>query len=251
MYVINASDLHARHILDMLNKYADDSYLIVPSVNSQLVQEELDHISKWAANNNLALNVSKTKEMIVKRPHTKTDIPPVTPGVERVAFMNILGVMFQENMSFTMQVDRLVARGAQTMYALGTLKNHGLNNCALWEVTRATLLSRLTYASQAWWGMLDSAGRQRLQGIINRAVKRGFLPSTQPTIAEICDNADKCLFSAILKNPYHVLHHLLPPVKLAKNRLRQRNHNRELPPIKENSLTRKAFISRMLLLDSY
>jgi len=189
--------------------------------------------------------------MIVKRPHTKTDIPPVTPGVERVAFMNILGVMFQENMSFTMQVDRLVARGAQTMYALGTLKNHGLNNCALWEVTRATLLSRLTYASQAWWGMLDGTGRQRLQGIINRAVKRGFLPSTQPTIAEICDNADKCLFSAILKNPYHVLHHLLPPVKLAKNRLRQRNHNRELPPIKENSLTRKAFISRMLLLDSY
>ena len=175
------------------------SLLIVPSVNSQLVQEELDHISKWAANNNLALNVSKTKEMIVKRPHTKTDIPPVTPGVERVAFMNILGVMFQENMSFTMQVDRLVARGAQTMYALGTLKNHGLNKCALWEVTRATLLSRLTYASQAWWGMLDGAGRQRLQGIINRAVKRGFLPSTQPTIAEICDNADKCLFSAILK----------------------------------------------------
>ena len=52
--------------------------------------------------------------------------------------------------------------------------------------------------------MLDGAGRQRLQGIINRAVKRGFLPSTQPTIAEICDNADKCLFSAILKNPYHV-----------------------------------------------
>ena len=58
-YVINASDLHARHILDMLNKYANDSYLIVPLVNSQLVQEELDHISKWAANNNLALNVSE------------------------------------------------------------------------------------------------------------------------------------------------------------------------------------------------
>ena len=48
--------------------------------------------------------------MIVKRPHTKIDIPPVTPGVERVASMNILGVIFQENMSFTMQVDRLVAR---------------------------------------------------------------------------------------------------------------------------------------------
>ena len=154
MYAINASDLHSRHILEstcsLLNKYADDSYLIVPSVNSQLVQEELEHIPKCAANNNLALNLSKTKEMIVKRPHTKTDIPPVTPGVERVAFMNIVGVMFQGNMSFTMQVDRLVARSAQTMYTLNTLKNRELSNCALWEVTCATLLSRLTYASQAW-----------------------------------------------------------------------------------------------------
>ena len=93
---------------------------------------------------------TRHKEMIVKRPHTKTDIPPVTPGVERVAFMNILGVMFQENMSFTMQEDCLVARGAQTMYALGTLKNHGLNNCALWEVTRATLLSRHKHGGGCW-----------------------------------------------------------------------------------------------------
>ena len=54
----------------------------------------------------------------------------------------------------TMQVDRLVVRGAQTMYALGTLKHHGLSGPPLWEVTRATFIARLTYASQAWWGLL-------------------------------------------------------------------------------------------------
>ena len=42
-YVINASDLWALYALDKLNKYADDSYLIVPSINSQLVREELLH----------------------------------------------------------------------------------------------------------------------------------------------------------------------------------------------------------------
>ena len=49
-------------------------------------------------------------------------------------------------------------------------------------------------------GMLDGAGSQRLQGIVNRTVKRGFLPSAQPTITEICNNADRCLFTAILRN---------------------------------------------------
>ena len=41
-----------------LNKYADDSYLIVPSINSDLVPEELDHIAEWAKENNLNLNSS-------------------------------------------------------------------------------------------------------------------------------------------------------------------------------------------------
>ena len=135
-YVINASDLRALYALNKLNKYADDSYLIVPSVNSHLVREELDHISCWASTNNLVLNVSKSKEMIVKRPRTKAEPPPPLHGIERVDNMNILGVIFQYNLSFTLQVDRLVVRGAQTMYALGTLKRHGLSGASLWEVTR-------------------------------------------------------------------------------------------------------------------
>ena len=250
-YVINASDLRALYALNKLNKYADDSYLIVPSVNSHLVREELDHISCWASTNNLVLNVSKSKEMIVKRPRTKAEPPPPLHGIERVDNMNILGVIFQYNLSFTLQVDRLVVRGAQTMYALGTLKRHGLSGASLWEVTRATFIARLTYASQAWWGLLDAQGRDKLESILKKAVKGGFLPKNHPAFSQICDSADEQMFGDILKNPGHVLHHLLPPVNLAKSRLRTRVHDRDMPAIRENSLSRKSFISRMLLLNSY
>ena len=184
-YVINASDLRALYALDKLNKYADDSYLIVPSINSQLVREELDHISTWASNNNLKLNVDKSKEMIIKRPRTRSAAPPPLLGIERVESMNILGVIFQCNLSFTMQVDRLVVRGAQTMYALGTLKHHELSGPPLWEVTRATFIARLTYASQAWWGLLDAQGRDRLEKVLNKAVREGFLPKRPPSFAQI------------------------------------------------------------------
>ena len=53
------------HPDNSLDKYADDTYLIVPSVNSSTILKKMDHISKWAKNNNLTLNINKTMEMIV------------------------------------------------------------------------------------------------------------------------------------------------------------------------------------------
>ena len=112
------------------------------------------------------LNVDKSKEMIIKRSITKTAALSPLLGIEHVESMNILGVIFQCNLSFTMQVDQLIVGGAQTMYALGTLKHHGL-----WEVTWATFIARLTYASQAWWGLLNAQGRDRLEKVLNKDVK--------------------------------------------------------------------------------
>ena len=36
------------------------------------------------------------------------------------------------------------------------LKAHGLDGQALWEVTQATLVARLLYASSAWSGFVKS-----------------------------------------------------------------------------------------------
>ena len=156
-----------------------------PIVNSHLVAEELEHISVWAKRNNLTLNVSTTKEMIVRRPRTKLkNPPPCLPGVTRVESMNILGVILQDDLNCTEQVDRLVARGAQTLYAIRTLRDHGLSGQRLWEVTQSTFLSRLTYASQAWYGMLDANGKARLESTLQKAIKQGFLPQNHKTFAE-------------------------------------------------------------------
>ena len=80
---------------------------------------------------------------------------------------------------------------------------------------------------------------------------RGFLPKSHPSFAQICDSADKQMFGDILKNPKHVLYHLLPPVSKAKSRLRARTHDREMPAANQNTLSRKTFISHMLMLNSY
>ena len=71
MYIINASDLHPIHLSNITLKYADDTYLIVPSVNSHLIKDELKHVCDWANSTNLKLNVSKSVEVIISLPHKK------------------------------------------------------------------------------------------------------------------------------------------------------------------------------------
>ena len=96
-YVICASDLRALHTGNAFDKYADDSYLVVPSINSSTIPDEFQHISDWAKANNLKLNAGKTKEMIFHRPRTNTlTFPPPLDGITRVTTMSVLGVLIQK-----------------------------------------------------------------------------------------------------------------------------------------------------------
>src|SRR5688572_27824019 len=47
-YIVCASDLHPLHSVNVMLKYADDTYLIVGSNNIATAAEEFGHISTWA-----------------------------------------------------------------------------------------------------------------------------------------------------------------------------------------------------------
>ena len=70
-YVFTASDLHTVFPTNRLCKYADDTYLLVPSTNTQSIPQKLQHISEWASANNLNLNKAKSQEMIVYLPRKR------------------------------------------------------------------------------------------------------------------------------------------------------------------------------------
>ena len=123
------------------------------------------------------------------------------------------------------------------------LRAHGLCGPRLWEVARATAVSKLTYACSAWWGFADSSARSRIQAVMNKLARLGFL-SGNVCFAQICQDQDNNLFSQILSNEHHVLHQLLPPVRNTPYSLRPRAHDRELPVA--STTMRKNFIVRML-----
>ena len=85
------------------------------------------------------------------------------------------------------------------------LKSHGMNDSCLNNVCHATLISRLLYASPAWWGFASIAEKQHLQAVLNRAVKWGFYDPKGLSVSGLATKRDDKLFKSILGNEEHTL----------------------------------------------
>jgi hypothetical protein len=170
--------------------------------------------------------------------------PPPLPGITRVESMVILGVTLSDTLTFDEHVCRTVSQSSQSLYALRVLRAHGLEGAALWDVTRATLVSKMLYASPVWWGSITAAAKQRLQSLLSKLQRIGFLPQQFSTFAELCEQADRSLFSSIIANSAHVLASLLPPIHHTGYDLRKRSHDHIIP--RADTFLRKQFILRML-----
>ena len=247
-FVINMSDLKALILNNFLLRYADDIDLVIPPTNADTIETELQGISDWAAKNNLALNYAKSHHIVIRRPRFPRDHESNAGvnSIQRVYEMKVLGVTFTDTLSISPHVKYLTSKSAQLSFALRTFRAHGLSGGAVWAVSQAHIISRLTYAAPAWWGFCNMGERDQLQAIVSRLVKRNYLPSNQPPLHEFVATADLRLFNSIVNNPYHVLYPLIPPSKSYNYNLRKRSHNLQLPPTL-NSMSDKNFINRILL----
>jgi hypothetical protein len=149
-FIVNASDLHPIYAKNKIVKYADDTYLIIGAEMRDTVRAELDGIRTWATQNNLKLNTSKSREMLIARGGKWKVAPPPLLDMERVASMVILGVTIRDDLRATSHVDGVLAACSGSLHALRVLRAHGLPSIALQEVARATTMTRLLFAAPAW-----------------------------------------------------------------------------------------------------
>ena len=82
----------------LMTKYADGitcSTPVGPNVNDN-ASEEVENIKLWADKNLMKLNLSKTEELVIKG---RTTLPPPEPivTIERVSYLKLLGVIFQDS----------------------------------------------------------------------------------------------------------------------------------------------------------
>src|SRR6218665_2528540 len=188
---------------------------------------------------NMLINVSKTRNIAVIRMQSIATQPSV-PGTNRVTFMRILGVTIRETLSVSDHVNNILGSCASSTYALKTLRLRGMPDPAMQEVTRATMMERMIYASPAWWGYPMTEDRERLERSNRRAIRAGFLPPDAPTVSTLAERADD--FGAIIRDRCHVLRHLCHERPTIRYELRTRPRPFILP-IKDN----RNFIYRLIL----
>ena len=127
--------------------------------------------------------------------------------------LKILGVTFTYTLDFAPHFSTTLSQATSSQYALRILRAHSLLGCQLYDVTPATLVSKLLYPSSAWWGFANAETRNRFQSVLDRCCRLGFLPSDSATFETLVLDQCSALFNNIENNNYHVLHQLLPLIR--------------------------------------
>jgi len=205
-------------------KYADDTYLVVPSANISTRALEINNVEVWAAANNLKLNVSKTREIVFQNPRRRivVTLPLPLPGISRENSLKILGVTITNHLSASDHLRQVISDSAQSLYALSVLRHYGLTAVGLHAVFHAVVVSRLIYAAPAWSGFITATDRQRADAFLRRSKRCGFCPPDLPEFHELLEECDDELFNKTMNNPHHTLHSLLPPKSTATQRYQLR-----------------------------
>ena len=178
--------------------------------------------------------------------------PPPMADIERVTTLKILGVTVTNTLSTSEHVCEVIKSCAQTQYALGILRAHGLSDSGLHTVFRSVAIAKMMYTSCAWSGLVSKCDEQRIDAFLRRNKKCGFCQPDLLSFQELCDTADEQLFDKIQHNKHHLLHYLLPASSAASQcyNLQRRPHTQLLPQHRGH-LIDSNFITRMLYKNIY
>uniref|UniRef100_A0A3Q3GWF6 Reverse transcriptase domain-containing protein n=1 Tax=Labrus bergylta TaxID=56723 RepID=A0A3Q3GWF6_9LABR len=212
LYSLFTHDCRPVHGSNTIIKFADDTAVIglISNNDDTAYREEVQHLAAWCADNNLLLNTSKTKEIIVdfRRERGSTHNPIHINGmaVERVSSFKFLGTHITEDLSWSTNTSSLVKKAHQRLFFLRTLKRHHLSSAVLMNFYRCVIESILTSSVSVWYGNCSVADRKALQRVVKTAQRITRCPL--PAIEDV--QRKRCLRRArgILKDSSHPAHRL-------------------------------------------
>ena len=144
--------------------------------------------------------------MVIKRPRSKPiALPPLIPGTSgsrRWLFWvssSLIGLALGHKWT-----KYYMLQSRKIHVCLRVLVVHGHHGQRLIDVVRATTLAWLLYASSVWWGFAIVGEHKRLNGILRKMTRPGFLPSDFPSFDKHCSRAYSTLFRSILLNRCNV-----------------------------------------------
>ncbi|KAK1790077.1 hypothetical protein P4O66_002382 [Electrophorus voltai] len=171
--------------------------------------EEIKHLENWCQENNLLLNISKTKELIVdcskKQEWHYQPVRISGTTVERVDSFRYLGVHILQDLSWSRHTNSLAKKARQHLYHLRRLRDFRLPSKVLRNFYTCTIESILT-------GNSTKQDRQALQRVVRSAerITHTELPDLQTIYYKRCQTKA----GRIVKDPTHPNNRLFSLLRL-------------------------------------
>ena len=136
-------DLKSKSIFNVNFKYADDTNLLVPQHTDVPLNDEFDAIKLWAINNKMIINITKTKELVFRRPNPGLQLDDLSHVhcIGQVTEAKLLGIIFKDNLRFDLHVNSILKQCSQRSFLMKQLRCQGLSNKQLDTVFDAIIIS--------------------------------------------------------------------------------------------------------------
>uniref|UniRef100_A0A3P8QH73 Reverse transcriptase domain-containing protein n=1 Tax=Astatotilapia calliptera TaxID=8154 RepID=A0A3P8QH73_ASTCA len=194
LYSLYTYDCVATTSSTTIIKFADDTVVVglISDNNETAYLKEIRNLENWCQRNNLLLNVSKTKELIVDF-STKQERNYQTPvinecPVERVDSFKYLGVHITQDLSWSCHINTVVKKARQRLYHLRRLRDFQLPSKVLRNFYSCTIESILAGNILTWFGNSTMQDRRALQRVVRSAERtiRSELPDLHSIYSRRC-----------------------------------------------------------------
>ena len=159
LFSLYTSDCRSSNESCSIVKFADDTVLIglISDDDSSKYVDEINKFVTYCKINFLELNVKKTKEMIIDFRKSKALPDPIIINdhtVERVRTYKYLGVMLNNDLSWSSNTDYIISKLNSRLYCLRKLKKFNVNICILKLFYQLVIKSVFTYCCVCWGGSI-------------------------------------------------------------------------------------------------
>ena len=191
---------------------------------------------------NLSFNADKNSKMLLN--FGQHDVPFIS-GIDRKSSVKLLGILFDEKLSFNDHVKCITKRATAKLYVVFRLRRNGFSIRELTLLYKALVLPTLTYCCSVW-GRTSDENLRKIDRIQSKAVRSGIINEYTP-IKDIIRISDEKLYRQILgQGENHVLHGILPKRATGTSNIQEKR-----PPVETTKFEHELRLFPSRILRSY
>lgn len=180
LFLLYINDIKYHIMHSVLSLFADDTCLYVAGNDSavlfDLMNHDLRNLFMWLSDNDLEVNISKSKFMIIGKPYNLRNLNVINSSIvidneqlERVRHLKHLGVIIDECLFFNKHAEYVAKKMSQKIHFMARYKNRLDFYCKL-SMFRTMVLPHVDYCASLMFGLYEKSF-DKIQKVMNRGMR--------------------------------------------------------------------------------